>query len=444
MQGSRTALISAIDARDLAAIHALLARFEQNIASLKWYKLKLRYQIQASKKLVNLGLKHALFIGSYEAAFSLSMHLNPDQALELAKTTLFEIDPNSASAKKAIFYAIAQADILAVSALLKRGIDPNLTDESGSTLLHRAVLTKNIGLVARLLQIKSGININALDAQENTPLMLATSLNSAEISTLFLRRGAKMEIANHKGETVFDLAKKNKSHVLAREIETLSNTQKLDQAVRNNDLDAAQAILSRPVHINKVNAYKMTALMEAARRGNLAMLKLLHEAGANINVMYKDNTALMLATVENHREAMKYLLEHGAAVDAKTRKGNTALLRAASMRCEMDTIILLRRYGASLITLNNKSESLLSIAKKLEYTELLDYIRQAPPSPPSPALSVNAKQPIVHFSLSPRRLEFNPLSPTHISPASMVFARQALSPMSRKCRTPYPQKTKEI
>src|SRR5438045_6336355 len=62
-------------------------------------------------------------------------------------------------------------------------------------------------------------------------------------------------------------------------------------------------------------------LMFAARNGNPAAVKLLSEAGADVNAREKlrQTTALMWAAEQKHPEAAKVLLEHGA--DPKLKSG---------------------------------------------------------------------------------------------------------------------------
>ena len=62
------------------------------------------------------------------------------------------------------------------------------------------------------------------------------------------------------------------------------------------------------------------ALMLAARSGNVEAVKLLLEAGANVNAAerFRGQTALMLAAVENHAAVVQALIAAGAQVNART------------------------------------------------------------------------------------------------------------------------------
>jgi uncharacterized protein len=114
-------------------------------------------------------------------------------------------------------------------------------------------------------------------------------------------------------------------------------------AVAEDDLEAVERLLREGAEINAVKGeFKTSILMEAAVRGNVGVMKLLIENGADVNMADKDGwTALMGATVQGHLESVKLLLERGAAVNAKNHNGETALVMAAGMKhTEIRDVIL--------------------------------------------------------------------------------------------------------
>src|SRR5262249_37169959 len=74
-----------------------------------------------------------------------------------------------------------------------------------------------------------------------------------------------------------------------------------------------------------------TALMEAGRRGNLATLQALLSAGANPNTQEVNGgqNALMWAASEHHPAVTAELVKRGADVQARSKRGFTALMFAA-------------------------------------------------------------------------------------------------------------------
>jgi|SRR5271157_4990436 len=105
-------------------------------------------------------------------------------------------------------------------------------------------------------------------------------------------------------------------------------------AVAEDDLDEVERLLREGAEINAVKGAFMTSiLMEATARGNVGVMKLLIENGADVNMADKDGwTALMGATVQGHLESVKLLLEQGVELNAKNHNGETALVMAAGMK----------------------------------------------------------------------------------------------------------------
>src|SRR6266851_2529080 len=66
----------------------------------------------------------------------------------------------------------------------------------------------------------------------------------------------------------------------------------------------------------------------AAATGSLHRMQLLHMAGANVNDRGNGSTPLFLAAGEGRLDAVRYLLDEGADVNARERHGNTPLTEA--------------------------------------------------------------------------------------------------------------------
>lgn len=131
----------------------------------------------------------------------------------------------------------------------------------------------------------------------------------------------------------------------------LAKARDKDEAIRmaldEDDLERMVQLLDEGANINALKgAYKTTVLMEASVRGNLEVMKLLIERGADINLTDKDGwTALMGATVQGHLESVSLLLKQGAEVNTRNQDGETALAMAAGMK-HTDISNALLEYGA--------------------------------------------------------------------------------------------------
>jgi ankyrin repeat protein len=108
----------------------------------------------------------------------------------------------------------------------------------------------------------------------------------------------------------------------------------LQWAVFRGDLAEVKRLLRAGANVSLSNNYGATAMSLAAEVGNTEMLALLLEAGADADSPDPDGqTALLAVARTGIVEAAKVLLDHGATVDAReTWGGQTALMWASARR----------------------------------------------------------------------------------------------------------------
>ena len=95
-----------------------------------------------------------------------------------------------------------------------------------------------------------------------------------------------------------------------------------------------------------------TALMYASRHGQVKVVELLIEKGAEVNPANARATALMEASREGHVEVVKLLIEKGAEVNFANQYGRTSLM-SASRHGRAKVVELLVEKGAE-VNLANK------------------------------------------------------------------------------------------
>ena len=104
------------------------------------------------------------------------------------------------------------------------------------------------------------------------------------------------------------------------------------------------------------------SIHEAARRGNLEMIRQLLSHGQNVDQPdTQELTALVFATTHGHEEIVKFLLEHGAQVNRPGRAGWTAL-HAAARHGHIPCINRLLQAGADLEAIWLEGETPLKMA----------------------------------------------------------------------------------
>lgn len=142
-----------------------------------------------------------------------------------------------------------------------------------------------------------------------------------------------------------------------------NNCSALMLACGNGDYETAKRLLELGADVNKANSWGEVALILAVSSHNLELLSLLLENGADVNAQTKGGiTALMCASFSNAK-TVEFLLNHGAEVDKRDREGNTALMIAA-MAPHCESMLTLLKFGADAKITNSMGKSATNYATK--------------------------------------------------------------------------------
>lgn len=182
---------------------------------------------------------------------------------------------------------------------------PVRTAENSDLRLVNAVARQDKRTVRALL--KEGVDVNVTRADGASALLWAAHWDDLETADLLLRAGAHVNAADDHGVTA-----------LARAGETASASM-------------VEKLLAAKANPNAADIGGMTPLMIAAKTGNVKVVKTLITYGARVNAATTEtkHTALMWAVSEGHLDVVRTLTEAGADVHATAEKGFTPLLFAA-------------------------------------------------------------------------------------------------------------------
>jgi uncharacterized protein len=255
-----------------------------------------------------------------------------------------------------LFLACKNGSAPMIELLLKAGADPNSTTETGTTALMLAASAGNPAALKVLLAHVANVNARDL-AHGQTALMFAAALNRAEAIIVLIAHGADPSITSKvtKTERVRFNADgiptpdepsapkepaQQKQGRPERGAATMGGQTALLYAARDGQLDAARALVEAGADVNQGNAEeKTTPLVMAIINGHYDLAKMLLDHKADPNLANIWGLAALYATIDvqwapyawfpqpitsqqnvTHLELMKALIASGADVNAKLGK----------------------------------------------------------------------------------------------------------------------------
>jgi ankyrin repeat protein len=281
---------------------------------------------------------------------------------------------STAAERSALLDAAKSADAGAVRALVEKKVDVNAAEADGTTALHWASYRDDVESAALL--IRAGAKVNAATDLGVTPLWNASLNGSEAMVRTLLEAGANPNAALLAGETpVMVASRSGKPIVVEQLIAKGANVNArgargqtaLMWAVAQQHPDVVAVLVAHGADVqaksevwNEVMAVPPhgyldynrsiprggeTALMFAARVGDLESAKRLQAAGANV-----DDTdawgvsATALAAHGGHYDFVAWLLDRGA--DPNAARAGFAPLHAAIMRRDVKMATALLAHGA--------------------------------------------------------------------------------------------------
>ncbi|XP_060087132.1 protein phosphatase 1 regulatory subunit 12B isoform X13 [Heteronotia binoei] len=221
--------------------------------------------------------------------------------------------------------ACSSGDTEEVKRLLARGARLNTANVDGLTALHQACIDENLDMVKFLVEY--GANVNQQDNEGWTPLHAVASCGYLNIAEYLISRGANVAAVNSEGEVPSDLAEEEAMKDLLLEQVKKQGTD-LDQARKAEEQqmlqDARQWLNRRKIEDRKHPRTDATALHVAAAKGYSEVMRLLIQAGYDVNVQDNDGwTPLHAAAHWGVKEACSILAEALCDMDIRNKLGQT-------------------------------------------------------------------------------------------------------------------------
>lgn len=180
--------------------------------------------------------------------------------------------------------------------------------------------------------LKGGVDINGIDSERNTPLMLAASKNTnPETISLLIESGAAVNSQNESGLTPLMLA-----------------------VINNPNHEVSEVLIKSGADVNITDKSGSSALIYAANSGESSnLIPLLLHAGGEPNVINNEWISPILRAVLNdiEIESIKALIKGGAEINSRYggSDANVTLLMAAAINgIKPETMSLLLQHGADI------------------------------------------------------------------------------------------------
>ncbi|XP_067588058.1 ankyrin repeat and KH domain-containing protein 1 isoform X8 [Pseudorca crassidens] len=307
-----------------------------------------------------------------------------------------------------------------VSVLIARDAKIEHRDKKGFTPLILAATAGHVGVVEILLDKGGDIEAQS-ERTKDTPLSLACSGGRQEVVDLLLARGANKEHRNVSDYTPLSLAASGgyvniikillnagaeinsrtgsklgisplmlaamNGHVPAvkllldmgsdinAQIETNRNTA-LTLACFQGRAEVVSLLLDRKANVEHRAKTGLTPLMEAASGGYAEVGRVLLDKGADVNappVPSSRDTALTIAADKGHYKFCELLINRGAHIDVRNKKGNTPLW-LASNGGHFDVVQLLVQAGADVDAADNRKITPLMSAFRKGHVKVVQYL----------------------------------------------------------------------
>jgi ankyrin repeat protein len=197
--------------------------------------------------------------------------------------------------------------------------------------------------IAKLL-IAHRADVNAVDNNEMTALVIACEKGNVNMVETLLKAGADVNKKSKYGDTA------------------------LSKAILSNNVQIVKMLVKKSGNFNKHDA-----LFSAVSAGNLEIVKFLLTKDVDVNMRFFAGQILLMFAVDKNFEIVKFLIERGADVNKKDDEGKTSLMNAVESfnEANISSIKYLIAHGADVKAVNNKGETALILAVKRGNAEMV-------------------------------------------------------------------------
>ena len=328
-----------------------------------------------------------------------------------------------------------QQDMRAIKLMLAHGFDPKATDIAGTNAVYTAAYRNTLPVVKFLVE-ELGLDPLTISASsgENAIFRATNGPDAEEIIAYLREKGADHKVISYSDQNIVSyMAERSRRSdhlelfksfvadgISPHDKDEEGRDALLNAAYRNDDLDFIKYLVESGSDVSgtdnagrdalNIAAYRnsekvvtyfiesgldvntpdnagATALLWSTTRnnGSIKIIKALLDAGADASAVDENGNNAVLNVVSRDvssstkkgsvKEILQLLVAAGATLDATTKKGETALIKAAQFGHHLDTLAYLIDNGLDVNAQNSyKLTPLMYAAMKATNVEVLEYL----------------------------------------------------------------------
>lgn len=302
-----------------------------------------------------------------------------DESLDFFREFISKFDNinDEVGAKTLLGYFLEKgASLESIKILAETGCNVNFKNNAEENFLHQVIKTNlmkpELSLSYLEFLIQEGLDVNAQNIVQKTPLITAIEFNRNEYLELLLQNGANPNHADKNGNTAFFYAVAHKLDV------------RLYDLLRNYDMPQFDLLNSDQVTL----LFEYMRMMYDTSEKSLELLRKLIDDGADIyqtSIYYGRDTMPADLIAEKKPEVLQTIIETGAIdINRQDNSGNTLLHKVCAYNVNYEAekakemyrkVKLLLENGADVTITNDKDQTALNLASddnlKIKTVELL-------------------------------------------------------------------------
>lgn len=259
--------------------------------------------------------------------------------------------------------------------LLSKGAQIDLTDDAGNTALNLACISDSTEEAEALL--KAGANPNLGNKEGRFPLMSAAAHGNNDLVSMLFTKQVDVNMVSDAGSAVWCATFADKVTTVQALIDngaslnprfpppvdpTNPRVSVLGAAATTGDLGLLRLLLNKGANVDGTGPDGTSALGVAAEHNQVNIMQELLRQDANIDLAnLAGETPLILAAAHGHVDAIAFLLKNQAKLEIPDQNGMTALIRA-SARGQDTAAQYLMGHGANINVVDAQGETALTHA----------------------------------------------------------------------------------